>query len=52
MGTTLEEMVQLGLHFGHQARKWNPKMAPYIHSKKGDIHIIDLTITAEKLEEA
>lgn len=48
----LKELLVSGAHFGHKTSRWHPKMAPYIHSKKGDIHIIDLTITAEKLEEA
>ena len=51
MGTTLEEMVQLGLHFGHQARKWNPKMAPYIYGKRNGIHVIDIVQTASRLKE-
>lgn len=51
MGTTLEEMVQLGLHFGHQARKWNPKMAPYIYGKRNGIHVIDIVQTASQLRE-
>lgn len=50
MGTTLEEMVQLGLHFGHQARKWNPKMAPYIYGKRNGIHVIDIVQTASYLK--
>jgi small subunit ribosomal protein S2 len=51
VGTTLEEMVQLGLHFGHQARKWNPKMAPYIYGKRNGIHVIDIVQTASQLRE-
>lgn len=51
MGTTLEEMVQLGLHFGHQARKWNPKMAPYIYTKRNGNHVIDIVQTASRLKE-
>jgi small subunit ribosomal protein S2 len=51
VGTTLEEMVQLGLHFGHQARKWNPKMAPYIYGKRNGIHVIDIVQTASRLKE-
>ena len=50
MVTTLEEMVQLGLHFGHQARKWNPKMAPYIYGKRNGIHVIDIVQTASYLK--
>lgn len=51
MGTTLEEMVQLGLHFGHQARKWNPKMAPYIYTKRNGSHVINIIQTASRLKE-
>nr|QYB18685.1 30S ribosomal protein S2 [Conocephalum conicum]QYB18772.1 30S ribosomal protein S2 [Conocephalum conicum] len=48
----LEEMMEAGVHFGHQARKWNPKMAPYIFSERKGIHIINLTQTARFLSEA
>lgn len=48
----LKEMLETGAHFGHQARRWHPKMAPYIYAKKGGVHIFDLIITAEKLKEA
>ena len=51
MTTTLEEMVQLGLHLGHQARKWNPKMAPYIYRKRNGTHIIDIVQTVSQLRE-
>ncbi len=42
MKLTLEEMVKTGFHYGHQTKKWNPKMAPYIYMEKNNIHIIDL----------
>ena len=42
---TLRQMVEAGDHFGHHARRWNPKMAPYIYGKKDNIHIIDLQKT-------
>ena len=42
---TLRQMVEAGVHFGHHARRWNPKMAPYIYGKKDNIHIIDLQKT-------
>jgi len=45
---TMKEMLGAGMHFGHKTSKWHPKMAPYIFSKKNDIHIIDLQKT-EKL---
>lgn len=45
-------LLEAGAHFGHKTSRWHPKMAPYIHSKRGGIHIIDLTKTAEQLEKA
>uniref|UniRef100_A0AAT9UUU6 Small ribosomal subunit protein uS2c n=1 Tax=Pallavicinia longispina TaxID=280536 RepID=A0AAT9UUU6_9MARC len=48
----LEEMMEAGVHFGHQARKWNPKMLPYIFTERKGIHIINLTQTARFLSEA
>jgi len=42
---TLRQLVEAGAHFGHHARRWNPKMAPYIYGKKDNIHIIDLQKT-------
>ncbi len=48
----IKELLQAGAHFGHKTSRWHPKMAPYIHSKRGGSHIIDLTKTVEKLEEA
>ena len=42
---TLRQMVEAGVHFGHHARRWNPKMAPFIFGKKDNIHIIDLQKT-------
>jgi small subunit ribosomal protein S2 len=52
MQITLEQMVKAGMHFGHQARKWNPKMAPYIYGERNGIHLIDLVQTFSKLSEA
>lgn len=52
MVTTIDEMVKMGLHFGHHARNWNPKMAPYIHSKRNGVHIIDLIQTYSYLKKA
>lgn len=46
---TLVEMLQSGLHFGHSAGKWHPKMKQYIFGERGGIHIINLEATAEKL---
>jgi small subunit ribosomal protein S2 len=51
MQVTLEQMVKAGMHFGHQARKWNPKMAPYIYGERNGIHLIDLVQTFSKLKE-
>lgn len=45
-------LLDAGVHFGHQTRKWNPSMAPYIFAEKKGIHVIDLNKTAVKLEEA
>jgi small subunit ribosomal protein S2 len=45
-------MVEMGLHFGHQARKWNPKMAPYIYTKRNGVHIIDLIQTCVHIKQA
>ncbi len=42
---TMRELLEAGVHFGHQARRWNPKMAPYIFTKRNGIHIIDLSKT-------
>ena len=42
---TLRQMIEAGVHFGHHARRWNPKMAPYIFGKKDNVHIIDLQKT-------
>lgn len=48
----IKKLLEAGAHFGHKSSRWHPKMAPYIHSRRGDSHIIDLTKTAEKLAEA
>ncbi len=48
----LEEMMEAGVHFGHQARRWNPKMASYIFTEHKGIHILNLTQTARFLSEA
>jgi len=48
----IKQLLEAGAHFGHQTSRWHPKMAQYIHSKRGGSHIIDLTKTAAKLEEA
>lgn len=48
----IKKLLESGAHFGHKTSRWHPKMAPYIHSKRGGSHIIDLTATVEKLEDA
>ena len=45
-------LLEAGVHFGHQTKKWNPKMKEYIFSTRDDIYIMDLQKTTEKLEEA
>ena len=50
--TNFQELLDAGVHFGHQKRKWNPKMAPYIFMEKNGIHIIDLHKTVVKIDEA
>lgn len=49
---SLEELLESGAHFGHQARRWNPKMAPYLYGVQDGVHIFDLTKTKEELERA
>jgi small subunit ribosomal protein S2 len=49
---TLKELLEAGVHFGHQTKRWNPKMKPYIFMDKNSIHIIDLQKTLIALEEA
>lgn len=48
----IKQLLEAGAHFGHKTERWHPKMAPYIHSKRGGTHIIDLTKTVAGLEEA
>ena len=50
--TNFQELLDAGVHFGHLARKWNPKMAPYIFDQKNGIHIIDLHKSIVKIDEA
>ena len=49
---TLAQMLESGVHFGHQTRRWNPKMSPYIYTDRNGVHIIDLVQTAQYMEEA
>ncbi len=48
----IKALLEAGVHFGHKTSRWHPKMAPYIHSKRQETHIIDLVKTAEGLEAA
>lgn len=48
----IKQLLEAGAHFGHQTSRWHPKMAQYIHSKRGGSHIIDLTKTVDRLEKA
>lgn len=52
MSVSMREMLEAGVHFGHQTRFWNPKMAPYIYGHRNKIHIINLEASLPKFEEA
>lgn len=52
MNITLEELLEAGVHFGHQIKRWNPHMAPYIYATNDGVHIFDLSKTREALIEA
>ncbi|MEQ1594194.1 MAG: 30S ribosomal protein S2 [Casimicrobium sp.] len=52
MSATMRQMLEAGVHFGHQTRFWNPKMAPYIFGARNKIHIVNLEKTMEKYNEA
>jgi small subunit ribosomal protein S2 len=49
---TMRQLLEAGVHFGHQTARWNPRMAPYIYGSRNGIHVVDLTQTAPMLEEA
>ena len=49
---SMKQLLEAGVHFGHQTRRWNPKMAPYIFTERNGIYIIDLQKSVKKLEEA
>ena len=49
---SMKQLLEAGVHFGHQTRRWNPKMAPYIYTERNGIYIIDLQKTSKKLDEA
>ena len=50
--TTMRDLIDAGLHFGHETRRWNPKMKPYLYTQSNGIHIIDLRQTVVLLDEA
>ena len=49
---SMRQLLEAGIHFGHQTRRWNPKMRPFIFAERNGIHIIDLAQTAKRLEVA
>lgn len=49
---TMKQLLEAGVHFGHQTKRWNPKMKKYIYDARNDIHIVDLQLTVELIEEA
>ncbi|HET7713496.1 MAG TPA: 30S ribosomal protein S2, partial [Patescibacteria group bacterium] len=49
---SLKELLEAGVHFGHQARRWNPKMKPFIYTERDGVHVIDLAQTASRLDVA
>ena len=49
---TMKQLLEAGVHFGHQTRRWNPKMAPYIYTERNGIYIIDLQKSVGKVDEA
>ena len=49
---SIKQLLEAGVHFGHQTRRWNPKMAPYIYTERNGIYIIDLQKSVGKVDEA
>ena len=49
---SMKQLLEAGVHFGHQTRRWNPKMAPYIFTERNGIYIIDLQKSVGKVDEA
>ena len=47
----MTELLEAGVHFGHQTKRWNPKMKPFIFQERNGIYIIDLALTVQKLRE-
>ncbi len=52
MNVSMKDLLEAGVHFGHQVRRWNPKMRPYIYGARDGVHVLDLAKTVVKLEEA
>jgi small subunit ribosomal protein S2 len=52
MAVSMKQLLEAGVHFGHQTRRWNPKMAPYIYGERNGIHIIDLRQTLDQVNRA
>lgn len=49
---SMKQLLEAGVHFGHQTRKWNPKMKEYIFTARNDIHILNLELTSEQVDKA
>ena len=49
---SMRQLLEAGVHFGHQKHRWNPRMAPYIYGDRNGIHIMDLTQTVDLLDQA
>ena len=49
---SMKQLLEAGVHFGHQTRRWNPKMAPYIYTERNGISLIDLQKSVGKVDEA
>ena len=49
---TMKELLEAGVHFGHQSKRWNPKMKRYIYASRNDIHVIDLNKSIPLIEKA
>jgi len=52
VATTMRELLEAGVHFGHQTRRWNPRMRPFIFTERNGIHILDLSQTVRRLDDA
>ena len=49
---SMKKLLEVGVHFGHQTKRWNPKMAPYIFTSRNGIYIIDLQKSSKKIDDA